>query len=936
MAGEEFITALIKFVADDTQVNEVADKLEERAKTAAQNIDEAFRMAFRRAGGESASFAPQVGGGGPSEGGGGGGAIAPEAETGQFSASTWLGTVTARTAGINANAKATKAVTEATKEATAATSGLSQAWASGVNAVRNWVAAHDEGNKLFRVGAKLSATLSTSLLSHLSPAMGGVAAKMAMVARSTAGLGAGFAVAAGLAIGIAAALGKFIDKAKEAAAFEVKLAQAERYKDQAAAISALIEVQGKQAASAQSFKDIGTGPIRTMLGLIDVLTTSRKALAQAEQDSAAKVNKLWKEYELPQSVIESRKALLAVQGQAIALTTKEAETVEQAAAIARETSDNIKAQAQAEKELLMSRAEQEAAALNGKGLYAKALEKISTAIQQAGLIDLETENKLKKAREDDIRLQADIAAAHVAKSGVIAEAEARLKATRLEGIMAVLEAEREATNAEAERLSQALSGLEEYQKKRREGLADEFSGRRTEEARSAAQKEEEIRIKLNAATGADRIRIQGELEAHLRSREEQITKTNTDETLKRIANARKEAEEAVKASEMRQAARELEDRKAGLSGGHSIARELATLGAQIDDPDATAEKRVAAAERLKARKLKIDEDYFSILRTMGVASAADEVARQTQITNSYKQGTQERLDSEKDLAMKVKALREEAASAGQSLLQKAAGRLAGRGIEFGSMQDLQREIADMQREAGETIRDLSTGGKIKLGGLGEAFATAAEGRARQDKGRTIQDEIGLALSEASRGLAGDLQTGSKAAISFAEALNQATAAISGGTGGSSAAREAGGGSRFVNRTFQGGMSPLEKEAEDAAKEAAAARMEASLAQIRLEGGPDMAQKTDDLLRGAVTEGQGGGQGGGPVDTTGMKTASYTHSNEFVGGWMRSFDEVTVATERFLEGFNNKIQEGSSQMANALFENFMEKVVRRLDDESRRQ
>ena len=511
-------------------------------------------------------------------------------------------------------------------------------------------------------------------------------------------------------------------------------------------------------------------------------------------------------------------------------------------------------------------------------------------------------------------------------------------ATRATGL-AVLEAERQIEQTRAQHEGREAQGIEELLARRKaaisEGLRDSLKAlddeTKAKEQALVADRDritstlESRRARPNAKTDPATLQEINTLTGQLEASENKITELQEDAAQKRktlnLKAISDRAQDDAKAfgdrqQQMQHEVQLEEDsfRRRKAIGEATVLGDIARTRAQVSDPRIPEQQRIGAIESARSKEKALDQQLFDIKRTLGQANLADEVLRQAKITAAYKQGTQERLDAEKSLADKIKALREAAASAGESLLQKAASRLQERGVTHGTLQDLGQEIANMRREALETLGGLAGGRGADLSKLGDAFSTAKQTAAATEAGG-VWFSVQSALSRAFDDLTSDTRKSTQALELFAAAINGATMAVGGSANGGTSA---GGSSQFSE-----------------ADAWASARRAARSAWGNPDTGPDIGgakQRAGELERRAL-EGHSGGfdtmrsapGGGGPG--TGAE-ALPQKLNE-------AYDKAREATDSFLKDWNSAIRSGTDTVATTLFDTFMDKLVRRLEQEAAR-
>lgn len=198
------------------------------------------------------------------------------------------------------------------------------------------------------------------------------------------------------------------------------------------------------------------------------------------------------------------------------------------------------------------------------------------------------------------------------------------------------------------------------------------------------------------------------------------------------------------------------------------------------------QERQSLVERELQQRDRIEEKSFQLRKSLGAETATSEIAHLARLTEAHKGSAEQRLDAEKNLADKIKALRDASAAAGEGLLQRAASRLQGRGIKSASLGELEQEVARGQIEAKQGLDTLASGGSVALSsdakrmGLSDFFQESRGVRGLNELGVTSGGATGMAVSEASAAFAGGLGGGAMALQEFTGAVRQATAGVRGG------------------------------------------------------------------------------------------------------------------------------------------------------------
>jgi hypothetical protein len=687
---------------------------------------------------------------------------------------------------------------------------------------------------------------ATDATAGLGKALGGLTGPAGRAAGQVAGVAAG-AVGLSTGVGVAVVAAQLLvnqledmsRKAGEAIEAEGKLQHAFNTADSGPAraeLSKFAQERERVAAAARAAIE-DPASIKGLVGLKAVVFNDLDELGKRAEKARAQLKVLAQTFELPRAQAQADQEALGATAARLKFEQEGARTGEDILRNLDARVVSIRQAADLEARLLLLKAAEDELAARGNGED----ESVIAARRKIVNDRIATIRSISETQVSVETAAAKKGAAEV--EAVAAEHEAKIAAIRAQGVadglkagQALADAQRALADDRAKFEGRALEGLGQFQADRRENIERQIGATLLALNEDLSSKRRALEARLDGARGQDAERLQAQLTEVVAQGEAARTKALQDATVQRIALEQKEAQERQEQARRALAQAELDLRRAKLAGTATINDEIANLRAAASNGDLDAETRITKAEQVKERLAQVDQQYFALRRTLGQATFVDEVHRQTEIVESYRRGTQARLDAETDLAAKVKQLREQAASAGESLLQKAAGRLQARGIGEATLQDLQQEVADLKREANEALAGLRTGGAVDLGSLSENFSTARQSAQLKDLGVTATQATNTAVGNA---------------------LAQLSAAP---------------------------RPPASIFSTDAAQ---AENATASVSRI-------------------------------------------------ADSYAKAFDGVLKGTDDFMAAFIGKIDSGNSVVADALFETFMTKVTRRLQDEARRQ
>lgn len=348
--------------------------------------------------------------------------------------------------------------------------------------------------------------------------------------------------------------------------------------------------------------------------------------------------------------------------------------------------------------------------------------------------------------------------------------------------------------------------------------------------------------------------------------------------------------EFQRAQQVRQIEQGLFDLRKAL-GETTVTEESARLTQIVNDTTRSEAERTAAVRSRAELMKQTEQSLFDLRRALGLTTLQDELARQQEIVNSTKAGTQERIKAETELANKQKQFRDANKSATEQLLDTLGKRIEERGgtVTQGSLNE---EFKRFQEENKETLAQFSAGGPV-VGGL-EKIKSAFASTGIMDQVTNLGGDVGKILA-----------TGTAAAQ---QSIQKA--------------------------------GPRQPGPEDAA---ALARQEA-MAQIYMDAQNAKLDRLDEkgvfLRDDDVSFGEALNAVGTAPPGMEQEQAKLNEVQASVGMLGKSYTDnyqaILTATDNFITQINAKLAEGNGKLATTVTDGVVNGVIKRLEQEALRQ
>lgn len=350
-------------------------------------------------------------------------------------------------------------------------------------------------------------------------------------------------------------------------------------------------------------------------------------------------------------------------------------------------------------------------------------------------------------------------------------------------------------------------------------------------------------------------------------------------------------------------------------GQQTIAEDLALQQQRVYNYALTAQQRQNAEVNVQQIISKLGQDTFDLARAQGKRTETDAVNIAGSIASKWKEGTQQRLDAEKKFAGEVKALWDKLVSAGRALEDMAISALAAEGNMAPTLADIARKTDELTVSATRLNAARQAGAGISTEELTLIRAVGDANKTAKEQGVTMQQQLSAAAKDATMNLSSEQKTtdgmvGSLNAVGVAvgnAASNYDKMVVNQIAASRSAVLVAEGMDKQVASS---------KDVQDALRSSITAQMAADKAWEEVAASE---QRVGDAALAIA-----------PATAKADDKLAQVVSN-FKG----AYGEIEGATDKFYETLGNKIQAGNSRIADTVYQYFTNEVIRKLDAEASR-
>ena len=430
----------------------------------------------------------------------------------------------------------------------------------------------------------------------------------------------------------------------------------------------------------------------------------------------------------------------------------------------------------------------------------------------------------------------------------------------------------------AERMQKTIEFSAQEAKLRTQSALDQNTIDRRALEDTAAVEEEKYTIK-RAAIEREMALLAGRKEQDDETKNKQkalageLAKLDDENVVKKQETAAKIIQlEAQRAQQVRQIEQGIFDLRKTL-GDVTVSEELGRLSQIVNDTTRSEAERTAAVRSRAELQKQAEQSLFDLRRALGLATLQDEVARQQEIVNNTKAGTQARIAAETELANKQQQLRDANKSAAQQLIDSLSDSLKARGVEGVNKDNLAQEFERRRLAAQDLINTFNQGITVD-----------------PDKLKAAQQFVGLAntVTKTGGGVGGILTAGGTA---FAQDLAKAGPRIPGAADAAELAKEE---ARAQIIADAKGISLSEAMAQMGNAPTGMAAEQAKLNEVQ--------------------------------NSVGMLGKSYTDN----------YQAILTATDTFIATMNQKITEGNAKIVTTVGDGVVNGLIKRLEQEALRQ
>jgi hypothetical protein len=310
----------------------------------------------------------------------------------------------------------------------------------------------------------------------------------------------------------------------------------------------------------------------------------------------------------------------------------------------------------------------------------------------------------------------EINAQRITDAGKLIDIENQLALAAVASGQAMEEAAFKAAKADADFFAVAVTGLEDYQAKRRaaieatvqfeiDRITDSYTAQKTaNEAilaslpyggpayQAAYAKGEQIDAEYNLA----------------------VTKASYDAAQKRMADDNTVTEERRVTYAANLATAEAHYQALANLGQEDVNTHVRFLQQAAIDENLSWTDRQKYAKAAYDERKAMAEANFNLLKALGLTTVSDEVANLARLASAYGANSKERIVAETEWATAAKKLREDVAAIGATLQDRALAALKEEGVEFATNAQIVQKINELRAQAIQDQTNLNAGGALEL------------------------------------------------------------------------------------------------------------------------------------------------------------------------------------------------------------------------------